>query len=125
MVTGVLYIVNSSFLDLNILDCLSEEEKKRQNLINELYQTEEAYVDNLKLVYEVFIKNIRAANMLTKQELSILFINWKDLILSNTKLLKSIRIRQGTQQAQATIGDILCENVSCPKVAILVTTSIF
>ena len=99
-----------------ILDCLSEEEKKRQNLINELYQTEEAYVDNLKLVYEVFIKNIRAANMLTKQELSILFINWKDLILSNTKLLKSIRIRQGTQQQQATIGDILCENVSCSKV---------
>ena len=76
MVTGVLLI--SPFLDLNILDCLSEEEKKRQNLINELYQTEEAYVDNLKLVYEVFIKNIRApgqwlaSKAVTKQSPSFL-----------------------------------------------------
>ena len=30
------------------------EEKKRRDLIEELYKTEEAYVDNLKLVYEVF-----------------------------------------------------------------------
>ena len=59
----------------------------------------------------MFIKSIRASNMLSKQELSILFINWKDLILSNTKLLKSIRIRQATHQQQTTIGDILCENV--------------
>ena len=49
--------------------------------------------------------------MLSKQELSILFINWKDLIVTNTKLLKSMRIRQTMNQDQTTIGDILCENV--------------
>ena len=48
--------------------------------------------------------------MLSKQEISILFINWKDLIISNTKLIKSLRIRRTTSQAQSTIGDILCEN---------------
>lgn len=30
-----------------------EEEKKREKLIGELFQTEETYLDNLKLVYEV------------------------------------------------------------------------
>jgi len=87
-----------------------EEEKKREKLIGELFQTEETYLDNLKLVYEVFIRPIRAANVLSKQELSILFINWKDLIITNTKLMKSMRIRRGTVQSQSMIGDILCEN---------------
>ena len=59
----------------------------------------------------MFIKSIRSANLLTKQDISILFINWKDLIVANTKLLKSLRIRQTMQQQQATVGDILCENV--------------
>ena len=49
--------------------------------------------------------------MLTKQEISILFINWKDLIITNTKLIKSLRIRRNTEQKQSTVGDILCENV--------------
>ena len=60
---------------------------------------------------KVFIKTIRASNLLSKQDMSILFINWKDLIVTNNKLLKSMRIRQSTNQQKATIGDILCENV--------------
>ena len=62
-------------------------------------------------MYKVFIKTIRASNLLSKQDISILFINWKDLIVTNNKLLKSLRIRQSTNQQKATIGDILCENV--------------
>ena len=31
----------------------SPEEKKRRDLIKELYKTEELFVENLKLVYEV------------------------------------------------------------------------
>jgi len=85
-------------------------ERKRQNLIQELYDTEEKYLENLKLVFEVFIKPIRASNILTKQEISIIFINWKDLIITNTKLIKSLRIRRTMVQQQSTVGDILCEN---------------
>eukprot|EP00092_Neocalanus_flemingeri_P031088 GFUD01033768.1.p1 GENE.GFUD01033768.1~~GFUD01033768.1.p1 ORF type:complete len:485 (-),score=138.51 GFUD01033768.1:275-1729(-) len=85
-------------------------EKKRENLIQELFKTEENYLDNLKLVFEIFIKPIRASSILSKQEVSILFINWKDLIITNTKLMKSMRIRRTMEQTQSTIGDILCEN---------------
>jgi hypothetical protein len=66
----------------------------------------------LYFVLKVFIRPIRSANLLSKQELSILFINWKDLIITNTKLMKSLRIRKTMKQTQSTIGDILCENVS-------------
>ena len=59
----------------------------------------------------MFIKPIRASGILTKQEISILFINWKDLIITNTKLIKSLRIRRTMAQQQSTVGDILCENV--------------
>ena len=72
------------------------------------------------LLEKVFIKSIRSANLLTKQDISILFINWKDLIVANTKLLKSLRIRQTMQQQQATVGDILCENVGIRLRRILV-----
>eukprot|EP00090_Calanus_glacialis_P013221 TRINITY_DN2186_c0_g1_i1.p1 TRINITY_DN2186_c0_g1~~TRINITY_DN2186_c0_g1_i1.p1 ORF type:complete len:504 (-),score=133.14 TRINITY_DN2186_c0_g1_i1:137-1591(-) len=85
-------------------------EKKRENLIQELFKTEENYLDSLKLVFEIFIKPIRTSNILTKQEISILFINWKDLIITNTKLMKSMRIRKTMEQKQSTVGDILCEN---------------
>ena len=72
------------------------------------------------LLEKVFIKSIRSANLLTKQDISVLFINWKDLIVANTKLLKSLRIRQTMQQQQATVGDILCENVGIRLRRILV-----
>ena len=61
----------------------------------------------------MFIKTIRDAKLLSKKEMSILFINWKELIVTNNKLLMSLRIRQrqSMEQQQSSIGDILCENV--------------
>ena len=49
-----LFSLNIIFLSFNFfLVQLSEAEKKRQNLIDELFATETTYVENLKLVYEV------------------------------------------------------------------------
>ena len=49
----ILFCFSFLFYFFNILVPMSEEERKRQNLIAELYSTETAYVDNLKLVFEV------------------------------------------------------------------------
>ena len=38
------------------------EERKREKLIQELFQTEETYLDNLKLVFEVSREQEKAAN---------------------------------------------------------------
>lgn len=39
--------------DLNSLDSLSPQEKKRQGYIHELIETEEKYVEDLQIVLEV------------------------------------------------------------------------
>ncbi len=39
--------------DLNSLDTLSPQEKKRQGYIHELIETEERYVEDLQIVLEV------------------------------------------------------------------------
>ena len=49
----ILFCFSFLFYFFDILVPMSEEERKRQNLIAELYSTETAYVDNLKLVFEV------------------------------------------------------------------------
>lgn len=50
----IIYFFIILFFHFCFLVQKSASEKKRQNLIDELYQTEVAYVDNLKLVFEVF-----------------------------------------------------------------------
>ena len=89
---------------------LNQNRSKNRSLVVEQYQRNITPFSP-KCYCKVFIRPIRAANVLSKQELSILFINWKDLIITNTKLMKSMRIRRGTVQSQSMIGDILCENV--------------
>ena len=89
---------------------LNQNRSKNRSLVVEQYQRNITPFSP-KCYCKVFIRPIRAANVLSKQELSILFINWKDLIITNTKLMKSMRIRRSTVQSQSMIGDILCENV--------------
>ncbi|KAL8173195.1 UNVERIFIED_CONTAM: hypothetical protein K2H54_042237 [Gekko kuhli] len=64
-------------------------ERKRQGYIHELIQTEEKYMDDLQLVVEVFQKRMAEAGCLSEAEMGLIFVNWKELIVSNTKLLNS------------------------------------
>lgn len=63
-------------------------ERKRQGYIHELIRTEERYVDDLQLVVEVFQKRMVESGFLTEGEMALIFVNWKELIMCNTKLLK-------------------------------------
>ncbi|XP_014812302.1 PREDICTED: intersectin-2-like [Calidris pugnax] len=74
--------------DLQSLDTMQPMERKRQGYIHELIQTEERYMDDLQLVLEVFQKPMAESGCLTEGEMGLIFVNWKELIMSNTKLLK-------------------------------------
>ncbi|RLW12407.1 hypothetical protein DV515_00000650 [Chloebia gouldiae] len=74
--------------DLQSLDTMQPMERKRQGYIHELIQTEERYMDDLQLVVEVFQKPMADSSCLTEGEMGLIFVNWKELIMSNTKLLK-------------------------------------
>ncbi|MEQ2209741.1 Intersectin 1 (SH3 domain protein) [Xenoophorus captivus] len=88
--------------DLHLLDMLSPMERKRQGYIHELIVTEENYVNDLQLVTE--------CELLTEKEVAMIFVNWKELIMCNIKLLKALRVRKkmsGDRMPVKMIGDIL------------------
>eukprot|EP00057_Strongylocentrotus_purpuratus_P016006 XP_011670480.1 PREDICTED: intersectin-1 [Strongylocentrotus purpuratus] len=73
--------------DVHLLESMSEMEKHRQSRIHELIQTEQAYVDDMQLAVEVFQKPMLESQIMTPQEMAAVFVNWKELIQCNTKLL--------------------------------------
>ncbi|KAL5009816.1 hypothetical protein ScPMuIL_012121 [Solemya velum] len=100
--------------DPDVLATTSAEESKRQNHIQELIDTEETYMADMSIVLDTFCKPLVDAGTLTEEESQAIFVNWKELILCNTKLLKGIRVRKkmcGKGQVVQVIGDILCENI--------------
>uniref|UniRef100_A0AAY4D0E8 Intersectin 2a n=1 Tax=Denticeps clupeoides TaxID=299321 RepID=A0AAY4D0E8_9TELE len=85
--------------DLMSLDSMSPQERKRQGYIHELIETEERYVEDLEMV----------------REMSMIFVNWRELIMCNTKLLKALRVRKkmvGKRMPVQVIGDILASELS-------------
>ncbi|XP_075751378.1 intersectin-1 isoform X5 [Rhipicephalus microplus] len=92
---------------------LSTREKKRQGHIYELISTEENYVKDLVLVKEVFYRPMKQSSLLADDEVKLIFVNWPELIMSNTKMLKSFRVRQRMSEDGVIemIGDILCESL--------------
>uniref|UniRef100_A0A6I8PD80 Intersectin 2 n=1 Tax=Ornithorhynchus anatinus TaxID=9258 RepID=A0A6I8PD80_ORNAN len=101
--------------DLQTLNTMQPVERKRQGYIHELIQTEEKYMDDLQLVIEVFQKPMAESGSLTEGEMALIFVNWKELIMSNTKLLKALRVRKktgGEKMPVQMIGDILAAELS-------------
>ncbi|XP_014051926.1 intersectin-2 isoform X1 [Salmo salar] len=101
--------------DLNSLDSMSPQERKRQGYIHELLQTEERYVEDLQIVLEVFHKPMSESGRLTEAEMAMIFVNWKELIACNTKLLKALRVRKktgGENMPVQVIGDILASELA-------------
>ncbi|XP_045916385.1 intersectin-2a isoform X1 [Micropterus dolomieu] len=96
--------------DLMTLDTMTPQERKRQGYIHELIQTEETYVEDLDLVLEVFHKPMSESGRLTEAEMGVIFVNWRELIMCNTKLLKALRVRKktgGENMPVQLIGDLL------------------
>ncbi|XP_037651143.1 intersectin-2b isoform X2 [Sebastes umbrosus] len=101
--------------DLNSLDSLSSQEKKRQGYIHELIQTEERYVEDLQIVLEVFHKPMSESGRLSDSEMAMMFVNWKELLACNSKLSKALRARKkmgGENMPVQMIGDILAAELS-------------
>lgn len=97
--------------DEKVLATMSSTERQRQNVIYELMNTEQSYMDDLSATWEVFYNPLAASGLLTEQELGTVFINWKELIWCNVNLLKAFLIRKkmSNNVAITSIGDILCE----------------
>ncbi|XP_028046441.1 intersectin-1 isoform X3 [Monomorium pharaonis] len=88
-------------------------ERKRQEHIKELIMTEQAYIEDMRLVHEVFEKPLLESLVLSVDEIERIFINWRDIIACNDNFLRTLRIRRDNSYNGIVrmIGDILCENI--------------
>uniref|UniRef100_A0A3P8UNS4 Intersectin 2a n=1 Tax=Cynoglossus semilaevis TaxID=244447 RepID=A0A3P8UNS4_CYNSE len=101
--------------DLMTLDTMTPLERKRQGYIHELIETEETYLEDLELVLEVFYKPMSESGRLTEAEMAVIFVNWRELIMCNTKLLKALRVRKktgGENMPVQLIGDLLASELA-------------
>ncbi|CAG5853966.1 unnamed protein product [Menidia menidia] len=101
--------------DLNNHDCLSPQEKKRQDYIQELIETEEKYVEDLQIVLDVFYRPMSESGRLKNEEMDMIFVNWKELLACNTKFVKALRACKktgGENVPVQKIGPILTEELS-------------
>uniref|UniRef100_UPI0037E91A76 intersectin-2-like isoform X1 n=1 Tax=Semicossyphus pulcher TaxID=241346 RepID=UPI0037E91A76 len=101
--------------DLMTLDTMTPQERKRQGYIHELIQTEETYVEDLELVLEVFHKPMSESGRLTEDEMGLIFVNWRELIMCNAKLLKALQVRKktgGENMPVQLIGDLLASELA-------------
>ncbi|CAG8557077.1 1263_t:CDS:10 [Ambispora leptoticha] len=100
----------SSLMDLETVEALPKEERKRQEGIYELINTEQSYLRDLQMIVEVFYGPLQS--ILDAQELMTIFSNIEDILLCNTAILSDLEQRQRDEGFYVdSLGDILIKHV--------------
>jgi hypothetical protein len=96
-------------MDPEAIKDISKEDRKRQEAIYELISTEQSYLRDLQMIIEVFYGPLQ--NILSQEELSIIFSNIEDILLCNTAILSDLEQRQKDDKLFVNnIGDILLKH---------------
>jgi len=76
-------IFRSDDIDGMILGRLSDKEKRRQEIIFELLQTERDYVRDLDIIIELFLNGLRDSKILSAKDITTMFSNIESLLPIN------------------------------------------
>ena len=96
----------------DILEAVTEKERKRQEAIFELLSSERHYVDSLKMVKELFFNPMEEQEVLTEEERSKVSVNWDELIKCSSFLLNGFLVRLRMSGAVVRcIGDVLVTQI--------------
>ncbi|XP_054165582.1 intersectin-1-like isoform X2 [Oppia nitens] len=97
---------------------ITDDERKRQNHLNEFISTENAYVIDMGIVIDVFQKPLRANNCITDAESDAIFVNWPKLVKCNKRFLKDLKTRRRNAIVSHNmtiineISDIFCQHLN-------------
>ncbi|KAL1517182.1 hypothetical protein ABEB36_000980 [Hypothenemus hampei] len=94
---------------------LNPNEKKRQEVINELFLTEASHLRMLKVLYKLFYKSLQSSQMLKPDELNLIFPNIKELLDVHTEINKEMRRRRKEDPLVRQIGDLLLTTLTGPQ----------
>ncbi|XP_055854909.1 uncharacterized protein LOC129918418 isoform X2 [Episyrphus balteatus] len=99
----------SSNIAAEVLAALTDAEKKRQEIINEIYQTERSHVRTLKLLEGIFMRPLQECGVLPHDHLHLLFppalLSLKELHSSFEQKLKLRRLEHN--HIVQHVGDLL------------------
>jgi RHO1 GDP-GTP exchange protein 1/2 len=98
-----------------VVDSVSDTEKKRQEAINEVIYTERDFVRDMEYLRDVWIKPLQTSNIIPEERrqdfLSQVFWNINDIISVNVRLRDALNKRQKSYAVVEKIGDILLDAV--------------
>ncbi|XP_066256144.1 rho guanine nucleotide exchange factor 12 isoform X6 [Euwallacea similis] len=94
---------------------LNPKEKKRQEVINELFQTEASHVRMLRVLYKLFYRSIDKSQLLKPDEINLIFPNIEELYNVHTEINKEMRRLRKEDPLVRQIGDMLLSIFTGPQ----------
>ncbi|XP_076339826.1 uncharacterized protein LOC143240749 [Tachypleus tridentatus] len=99
----------------NVIRNLKPKEKKRQDVINELFHTERTHVRNLKILDRLFFKPLQQEKLLQQDLLDFLFPNLEELLKIHSRFNSIMKTRRQEQPVIQDIGDIMLKMLDGPS----------
>ncbi|KAM6497062.1 CNH domain containing protein [Amanita muscaria] len=98
-----------------IVNSVSDTEKKRQEAINEVIYTERDFVRDMEYLRDFWVTPLKEKDVVPKERrmkfITDVFWNYQDIIPINTKLRDALIKRQKSYAVVEKIGDVLLESV--------------
>ena len=98
---------------------ISAEEKKkakaqhvmRKRIADEIFETEQSYVNNLNVLVQQLIRPLEGAKVMTQAEIYLLVSNWTELAVFHDKFLTQLRELMRTWNEHTSISALFIELV--------------
>lgn len=82
---------------------MTEDERKRQEIINELFYTEKSHVRGLKVLERIFYRPMKEKEILNTEQLNLLFANLEEMVQIHSTFNNSMK---ALRNENPVIGDI-------------------
>ncbi|XP_063911076.1 rho guanine nucleotide exchange factor 11 isoform X3 [Zophobas morio] len=86
---------------------LQPHEKKRQDVINELFHTENSHVRNLRVLCDIFYKTLKESALLKSEEIALIFPNIKEMLNVHMQFNKDMKKRRREDPLVTNLGDMV------------------
>ncbi|XP_077272585.1 rho guanine nucleotide exchange factor 2 isoform X2 [Temnothorax americanus] len=93
----------------DVLSQLSNSEKKRQDVINELFHTERSHVRALKVLSHVFHKPLLESQVLPLDQIQLLFSNLDEMLMIHSRFNQAMKRKKKENSCVSDVGELLLE----------------
>ncbi|XP_024942922.1 rho guanine nucleotide exchange factor 11 isoform X3 [Cephus cinctus] len=93
----------------DVLARLSNSEKKRQEVINELFHTERSHVRALKVLSQVFHKPLLESQVLPLDQIQLLFSNLDEMVTIHSCFNQAMKKKKKENPCVGDVGDLLLD----------------